>query len=282
MATQDTGATSADDVPELAEEVAKTARDSLAFRIVLAVGLVAYGLIHLLIAWIALQLAWGQTPASADQQGALQQLASTPFGPVLLLATAIGLFALVFWRVGLAIWGFSWKQPRARRVASRIGSAVQALVYAALGAQALWIALGGGSGSGGSSEETLSARLLSQPFGRVLLLGVAAVTLGVGGYLIIKGIRKKFTEELTDDGTLLLNRIGQVGYVAKGLALALVGALFAWAAISHDAEKAGGIDAALHTIRDQPYGAIGLTVFAAGLAAFGLFCFGWSRRARRS
>jgi hypothetical protein len=265
-----------------AEDTAGTVRDSKAFGALLAGGLVTYGVLHLVIAWTALQLAWGSSGGSADEQGALHQLASTPAGPALLWAAAIGLFALVLWRLGLAAWGFTWYSSTARRALRRLGSVAQSVVYAALGVSAVAVATGAGQSSGGGGEESISARLLAQPFGRALLLVLAGVVAGVGVYLAIRGIRQKFTDELVDGGSPGLNRVGQIGYVAKSLALVLVGALFGWAALSHDADKAGGLDAALHTVRQQPFGAILLTVFAVGLAAFGLFCFGWARRARRS
>jgi len=56
---------------------------------------VAYGVVHLLIAWIALQLAFGKSSQEASQQGALRDLAGKPLGGVLLWVVAIGLFALV-------------------------------------------------------------------------------------------------------------------------------------------------------------------------------------------
>ena len=40
----------------------------------------AYGVVHLLIAWLALQLAFGDHSENASSQGALRELASQPFG----------------------------------------------------------------------------------------------------------------------------------------------------------------------------------------------------------
>ena len=55
------------------------------------VGLVAYGIIHLLIGWLALQLAFGDRSGSPDQQGALQQIAQESYGDALLWIIGIGL-----------------------------------------------------------------------------------------------------------------------------------------------------------------------------------------------
>ena len=56
--------------------------------------------------------------------------------------------------------------------------------------------------------------------------------------------------------------------------------LFGWAAITYDPKKAGGMDAALSTIRDQPFGTVLLVIMALGIACFGVYCFVWARKAR--
>jgi hypothetical protein len=64
------------------------------------------------------------------------------------------------------------------------------------------------------------------------------------------------------------------------VALSIIGALFGWAALTYDPKKAGGMDAALMTIRDQPFGVVLLLVVALGIACFGVYCFAWARFAR--
>jgi hypothetical protein len=56
--------------------------------------------------------------------------------------------------------------------------------------------------------------------------------------------------------------------------------LFIWAAITYDPRKAGGMDAALTTVRDQLFGSVLLAVMAVGIACFGVYCFFWARMAR--
>lgn len=60
----------------------------------------------------------------------------------------------------------------------------------------------------------------------------------------------------------------------------MVAGLFGWAAVAYEPKKAGGLDAALHTVGSKPPGSVLLTVLALGFAAFGLSCFVWSRNAR--
>jgi hypothetical protein len=117
--------------------------------------------------------------------------------------------------------------------------------------------------------------------GRVLIVIVGLVIIGIGVRQISKAVTKKFTEDLTigaSDTTILL---GRIGYAAKGIAFVIVGALFAWASISYDPKKAGGLDTALREIKDQPFGSVLLTLMAVGIACFGVYCFAWSRNAKR-
>ena len=67
------------------------------------VGLIAYGVVHLLVAWLALQLAWGGGGQSADQSGALATVAGQPFGKPLLWVIALGLIALAVWQAAEAL-----------------------------------------------------------------------------------------------------------------------------------------------------------------------------------
>src|SRR5690606_26350755 len=65
------------------QDLAARAGRSDALEILARVGYAASGLMHLLIAWIAVQVALGES-GEADEAGALQQLSGTPVGGVLL------------------------------------------------------------------------------------------------------------------------------------------------------------------------------------------------------
>lgn len=55
------------------------------------------------------------------------------------------------------------------------------------------------------------------------------------------------------------------------------GALVIWVAASHAPEKAGGLDAALHTIGAQPFDQVLLIITAIGLVCFGVYTIGRAR-----
>ena len=252
---------------------AQQAQQSRLYDVSITVGLIAYGVVHLLVAWIALQLAWGSTSEEASQKGALQDLASKPFGGFLLWVVALGMFALVIWKVLELAYGHLKTQKKA-------SSAGRAVVYIYLGISSVKIAAGSGGGSSSSKSSGMSAKLMENGAGRVLIVIVGLVVIGIGVYQIYKAVTKKFTEDLTggvSESTILL---GRIGYAAKGIAFLIVGGLFAWAAISYDPEKAGGLDTALHTLKDGPFGSVLLTLMALGIACFGAYCFVWSRNAK--
>ena len=69
--------------------------------------------------------------------------------------------------------------------------------------------------------------------------------------------------------------------MAKGVAFAIVGGLFVYAAVTHDAKKSGGLDVALHKVLQQPFGPFLLGLIAVGIGCYGLFCFARARHLSR-
>jgi hypothetical protein len=210
------------------ESKAEQAGDSTSLEWLARGGLIAYGVVHLLVGWLALQIAWGGSAGtSADTSGALTTLADQPFGKVLLWVVAVGLVALALWQASQAIWGYR-NQDGAKRVRKQVTSGAKAAVYAALAVSAALVALGSGSSSSQSQEQATTG-VLAWPGGRVLVVAAGLAIIGVGVASIVKGAKESFTEEIntssmsptTRTGVL---RLGQVGYIAKGVALSVVGA----------------------------------------------------------
>ena len=56
----------------------------------------AYGVVHLLVAWLAIQLALGEKEDQASNSGALHYLAQQPLGGVLVLLVLL-MMLLVMW-----------------------------------------------------------------------------------------------------------------------------------------------------------------------------------------
>jgi hypothetical protein len=232
-------------------------------------GYAASGLLHLLIAWVVLQLAWTGTGQSADQSGAFQTLAGSGLGRALLWVTVVGFAALGLWQITEAVA----RGDTGDRVKAG-GKAVVDLVLA-------WTALSVVRGSGGSGGgEGVTATLMSSTGGRILIALVGLGVLGVGGYHVVKGWTERFLRDLRDDPGRWPVLAGRIGYVGKGVALAVVGVLLVVAAVRSDPQQAQGLDAALRTVADLPLGAALLTLIALGFAAFGVYSFARARHAR--
>jgi hypothetical protein len=252
------------------------------YQVLISVGLVSYGVVHLVLAWISAQVALsGGGGEDASPTGALKELGQQPVGLILLWVMAVGLLALVPWQVLEAVGGRPGADPK-DKVKNRGRAIGRALVYLVLSLTAGRIAVGAGAGaSSGQTEQTVTARLINLPFGRALVVAVGIVVLAIGISQIVKGVRQKFVEDDLAGGVgRAVVLLGRVGWVAKGIALGLVGLLFCWAAVQHDPEKAGGMDAALATLRDQPFGPVLLLAMALGFAAFGVYCLAWARNAK--
>ena len=148
---------------------AERAGDSALLEGLARVGLVAYGVVHLLIGWLALQIAWGGTSGgSADSSGALTTVAEQPFGKILLWLVAVGMVALALWQASEAIWGYH-NRVGGKRVRKQVSSGAKAVLYAALGVSAALVALGSGSSSSQSQQEATSG-VLAWPGGQVIVV----------------------------------------------------------------------------------------------------------------
>ncbi len=247
------------------------------------IGLVSYGVVHLIVAWTAIQLAFGDHSGKASQSGAFAQMAKSGFGQVALYVVAVGFLALVLWQGFEAALGHR-DEDGGKRVFKRVASGAKAVIYAILGFSALKAALG--QGQGGSGTDTWTAKLMSAPFGQVLVGAVGLGIIAVGAYLAYKGLAEKFTKRLDAEATSGERRkpivlLGKVGYVAKGASLGVVGILFVIAAVTHEADKSGGLDQALSKLLQQPFGPVLVGAMAVGLASFGLYCFAWARHLDR-
>jgi hypothetical protein len=249
---------------------ARSAQNNPAVQVLARVGNVAVGLVHILIGGIGISLAFGAR-GEADQSGAFHQLMQTPGGVFVLWVVVIGLFALGVWQVIETVLA-PGADPK-RRWARRLKEAGKAVVYFALAWLGVVIAMGGAASSN-SSNTTLSARILATPGGVFLLILIGLAIVAIGVYYVVRGAKKTFARDIetpsgaAGDATITL---GVVGYIAKGIALGIVGVLFVIAAATYDPQKANGLDGALQTLRQLPFGPVLLFLVSAGLIAYGVY-----------
>jgi len=255
---------------------ASRAADSKSLEYLARAGFVCYGVIHLLFAWLALQLAFGNSGGESDQSGALQNLASKPFGKTLVIIVIVGMVALAIWQGFEAAIGESGEQDK-QAIAERVFSGIRAIVYLSLAWTGVKVVTGANASQGDSQQKGAST-LMDSTGGRWLVGLIGLVVIGVGVGLVIYGVTKKFekhlnTQQMSASVRKATRRLGMAGYSAKGVAYAIAGGLVVAAAVKYDPDKARGLDAALKTLAKQPYGPWLLGLVALGIAAFGVFCF---------
>lgn len=265
------------------KDAARKVESSPAYKLLVRAGLVAYGIVHLVVAWLAGRLALGvrRGGEEASNTGALRSLAEAPLGAVLLWVVAVGFFALVVWQLISALIGFR-EFDGFKRVRRRLASAFRTLLYGYLGVAAARIAAGPEVDEGETAQESISQGLLGLPFGQVLVALVGAAVVGYGVTQVVRAFTQSFNDELDTTLTGVPLRLTQAGFIGKGIAVGIVGGLFLWAALDADAQKAGGLDKALQQVLRQPFGTWLLVALAVGIGAYGLYCFFWARHPKHA
>ncbi len=265
-----------------AKELARGTQNNSLLRVLARVGFAVNGLIHVLIGIIAIRIATGTSDGSAqaDEGGALRALGESPGGTVILWAVVAGMFALGLW---LALGAFLYPaRDGKRKWAHRVGELAKAGAYFIIAASAATLAIGTASSEGGGASQA-SASLLATPGGVVVLMAAGLGVLAIGGYFVYKGVSRDFIADLSvPQGAMgrATVALGVTGYVAKGVAISVVGVLLAVAALSMDASKAEGLDGSLRALLGLPFGIAILCVVGGGLIAYGAYCFARARRAR--
>lgn len=259
------------------------ATDSTAFERAARAGHIVSGLLHLLIAYIIFRIAFG-SGGNADQSGALGTLTGKPGGALVLWIAAVAFLAMALWRVAEAIVGPHASEPGSgdsgmSGMFDRVKAAGVAVVYFGFAFSSVQFARGSGQSSGKQSSG-LSAKLMENTAGKVLLVVAGLVIIAIGGYHVYKGVTKKFLEDLKVSGGSVITPLGIAGYAAKGAVLIGAGILVIVASINSDPSKATGIDGAVKTLGDAPFGKFLLILAGIGIAAYGLYSFAMARYSR--
>jgi Domain of Unknown Function (DUF1206) len=252
---------------------ARRASDSVAARALARAGLTARGVLYILIGWVAILVALGQTSHEADQQGALQLLAAQPYGLISLWLLGIGFAGYALWRLSEAAFGVTGEGNGA---GSRLKSLVRALIYGFFAYLTFKIIAGAGTGSQTKKQQDLTATVMHHPGGQWLVGIVGLVIVIAGLALLFEGIRRKFLKylqlsQMSPRTRRIVERLGMIGTAARGGVFAFAGVLVIDAAVTYQPAKAGGIDKALLTLRNQPFGEFLLILAALGLIIFGIY-----------
>jgi hypothetical protein len=284
--TEDMGArVQAEAVRERSHDALERAADSTWLERLARAGLVARGLLYLVVAVLALQVAQGHSDKRADKQGALQTVVHQPLGRVLVLLLAVGFAGYAIWRLVAAALGPD-DDDRRKAMMKRVGYAGRGALYGFFCASAVKLLVSsGGSAGSDNAEADWTRRVLDWPAGTVLV-GAVGLAVVVGGlYVGWRGLSRTFrtrlkAHEMSPAERRWILGVGTVGMVARMLVIVLIGGLLVVAAAQHDPGQAVGIDGALKRLADRQYGPALLTVVAFGFAAYGLYSVAEARYRR--
>ncbi len=241
-------------------------------------GYVAKGVVYALIGILAVLAAFNLGGQTTDTTGALQAIAARPLGSIILILIAIGLVGYVLWRLTEAIGDPEHHGSDLKGIATRLGAALSGFAYAGVAFNAALLAVGSGGGNNGDSKQDWTAMVMGQPFGRWLVGLVGALIIGIGFWRIYQAYKIKFRKKLNlseldfEQQTWLVN-ISRFGIAARGFVFIIIGFFVMRAAHQVDSEEVKGLDGALLSLAQQPYGKLLLGIVAFGLIAYAIYLF---------
>jgi uncharacterized protein DUF1206 len=244
-------------------------------RFLARAGLVARGVMYVVIGWLAVQIAFGHASRQADQAGALHAIGATPVGGFLLWLLVIGFIGMALWRLSEALYGL----PRTpgRTAGSRLAALGRAVIYGVIAYGVLRYALGAGSPPSSDTQSAdLTAALMRHPGGRILVVVIGLALIGGGVYLGYQAWRKEFLRELAlrrlrPGARRVVEWIGEFGGIARGLVFVTAGIFLVIASVRAQPRQAKGVDSALRALAATPLGPWLLLLVAIGLVMFGIF-----------
>jgi hypothetical protein len=238
-------------------------------------GLAARGLLYMIIGVIALEVAFGHSGKQADQSGALRVVGSNPVGKILLWVLVAGFAGLALWRLTEAVYGSA--EPGGNKAGHRLAALARAIFYGFLAYGIVKYAIGAGAPkSSNSQSQDLTATVMAHPGGRFVVI-VAGLAFAIGGSILaFRAWRKDFLRHLQLAGTRpatrrAVERLGQVGGVARGVVFAVAGIFLVVAGVKANPGQAKGVDATLRSFASTPLGPSLLALVAVGLVTFGIY-----------
>jgi hypothetical protein len=239
------------------------------------VGLVARGLMYIIIGWIAIEVALGHSGKQADSSGALRVVGSNPLGRIALWLLVIGFAGLALWRLTEAIYGAAG--PDGHRASRRVAALARTIFYGLWAYVILKYAIGAGAPkSSNTQSRDLTATVMAHPGGRfvVILVGIG---FAIGGAILaFRAWRKDFLKHLQlasagPKARRVVERLGQFGGIARGVVFAAAGIFLLIAGAKASPGQAKGVDATLRSFASTPLGPWLLALIAVGLVVFGAY-----------
>ena len=236
-------------------------------------GLTSKGVVYFLMGALSVLAALGLNKENGDKSEAFKVIYGQPFGQVLLIAIAVGLLGYVMLRMFQAIKNTEKKDNDLKGILDRIGFGMSAVLYLTIGAYAFKLALGG-SGGGESGRQFIVSKVLEYPAGEYIIGIASLIVIGMGIYQITRGITGSFMKKVNVSSKMkdAFKTAGTLGYISRGIVLAIIGYFMLHAAWLSNPGEAQGTGAAFDFLQNN-FGSFMMAVVALGLAGYGVFCF---------
>jgi hypothetical protein len=239
-------------------------------RLAARAGLVARTGFYLLLAGLVARTAYdrGSGGQQANANGAMSVIAETVLGRVALAAAALGFLAFGVVRVAGAV------RDREADTHRRVLAGLQGLFYVALTYVPLSFLFGNSQSGSEQAQQQETVSVLSWPGGRVLVIAVGVVVLGVCAEQVRSAVSQEFEEGLDLQRApgwvcRLVDIAGSVGIVARAAVYVPIGVFLIVAAVQADPGRSKGVDAELAALARQSWwGPAVLWIVTAGLVVF--------------
>lgn len=239
-------------------------------------GYAAKGVVYAIVGWLAASAALGSGGRTTGTQGALRSLVHQPFGQGLLGVVALGLLGYVLWRFVQAIMDTENQGTDAKGIIQRLSYAGNGSLYAGLAMTAVQILVGEVELENDYGSQDWTALVLAQPFGQWLVGILGAIAIAIGFHQFYRAYTANFRQsfklnEMSDTEKIWATHIGRLGLTARGVTYCIIGFFLIQAARQSKSNQVRGLNGALDSLAQQPYGPWLLGAVAIGLIAYGIY-----------
>jgi len=227
-------------------------------------GFFSRGLVYLVIGLVAARAALVQSGKTTGPGGALRRIFELGYGQWVLVGIGAGLLSFALFRLA---------QARRSKGAARLGYLVGALGALVLTLSAAGVLLGLKRARGHPLFRVWGAWLLSQPWGRAVLLLSGGIACIAGLVEIVRAVLGRLPRDfalalISRENKRWASQLARFGVLAHGIVVVTVGASVLEAALDLDARELLETGGALRRLRLMTWPAV-FAVLAVGLLAYG-------------
>lgn len=238
-------------------------------------GFVVKGVLYFLAGTLAILAAVGSGGKTTGRMGILQWIEQQPSGPFLLILVTIGLLGYAVLRLMQAIEDTNHKGSDKKGLLRRAGYFISSIPYLALFIASFYILFQRRILE--DEEGTYIDDILHFPGGHIIVAISGVYLFGYGIFEIVRGFKGSFKhqmnfENLEENSRKMLNIMGVLGYVARGIVLCIVGFIMIRATFKAYVENSGLSSQVFHFLSFNLSQFI-MGMIAAGLALYGIFMF---------